>query len=48
MTVQQLYEYLEELIEDGKGDYEVLTEDGYMHVAEDFTEIDTIKEAIRL
>lgn len=33
MTVYELYEYLDKLIEDEKGDYEVLTEDGYLHLS---------------
>jgi len=37
-----------ELIEDEKGDYEVLTEDGYLHIIEERIEIDTVKEEIRL
>ena len=30
-----------------KGDYEVLTEDGYLHIIEERIEIDTVKEEIR-
>ena len=41
-------EYLDKLIEDEKGDYEVLTEDGYLHIIEERIEIDTVKEEIRL
>ena len=48
MTVYELYEYLDKLIEDEKGDYEVLTEDGYLHIIEERIEIDTVKEEIRL
>ena len=48
MTVYELYEYLDKLIEDEKGDDEVLTEDGYLHIIEERIEIDTVKEEIRL
>ena len=48
MTVYELYEYLDKLIEDEKVDYEVLTEDGYLHIIEERIEIDTVKEEIRL
>ena len=48
MTDYELYEYLDKLIEDEKGDYEVLTEDGYLHIIEERIEIDTVKEEIRL
>lgn len=48
MTVYELYEYLDKLIEDEKCDYEVLTEDGYLHIIEERIEIDTVKEEIRL
>ena len=48
MTVYELYEYLDKLIEDQKGDYEVLPEDAYLHIMEERIEIDTVKEEIRL
>ena len=34
MTVYELYEYLDKLIEDEKGDYDVMNEDVYLHIIE--------------
>lgn len=47
MTVYELYEYLDKLIEDEKGDYEVLTRRWvFTYNQEERIEIDTVKEKL--
>ena len=45
MTVQELQEFANELIEVGKGSYTVLADEGYSYVTKDSIEVDD-KEAL--
>lgn len=46
MTVQELQEFANELIEVGKGDYIVVADDGYSYVTKDSIEVDDKEKEI--